>query len=125
MTDTRKIVACGMLAGLAVLAGCETFRETKALERKSVDIPILGETPRTPEDHAAAAKLYREEAVKYRGLADRHRTLKAYYSETTRHVLPQMDKHCDRMIKDFESLAEEAETMAAWHEQEAKSGASR
>lgn len=119
-------------AGLALAAmlffpllghsGQEPAISTSSDATTSIEDSMPVEYPKTFAEHEAAAKLYREKAAKYRKLADRHRKMKAFYAEDKNHVLPQMDKHCDKVIKKYLELADEFDQFAIWHEKQAKAG---
>jgi hypothetical protein len=84
--------------------------------------------PTTVEEHQAMAKDYKEQATKFKKLADEHRAMAAAYAAAhvpTNGPTPnvgteKMKKHCEAIAKDADKLAHDAEMAAAYHEQRAK-----
>lgn len=126
-----------ILVGMAVLSGCGAFRWSGYSKRRDgqtqssrsnsgeatrsplanggSDDFVLSEYPKTPTEHLAAAKLYREKAAHYLHFADRHGRMKAIY-ETLPH---EVTRHCDSVIKNYEELAKDFDGLADFHEQQA------
>jgi hypothetical protein len=77
----------------------------------------------TAEDHLSKAAEYRKKAASYREEAAMHRKMYADYKKTVainmkapeNRWLRKMQDHCDRYIKDAETLAADAEKFAEFH----------
>jgi gas vesicle protein len=78
----------------------------------------------TPADHLARAKAYREQAAQYRKAADEHKKMAKAYAEGHPDLKggiknswnTKMQKHCMTLVKDYETLATDAEQAAKFHE---------
>ena len=80
---------------------------------------LISELADKPEQHAAIAKYYKEKAEEAKKAVERHKTMKSsYVSFNNRHPsgFGSMKSHCDKLIKAYETEAEEYEQMAAEHE---------
>lgn len=78
------------------------------------------ESAKTADDHRAIAKVYVEEEAKAKALAAEHQEMASWYKErrqinkTTIYVRNR--KHCERLVKYYNSLAEEFKALAEEHE---------
>ncbi len=83
--------------------------------------------PQTAAEHEAMAKSYKDQAATYRHAAEEHKQMAADYTK----VHPEgkgaknpfnekMAKHCEKLQKEFEQLAADAETAANFHSMRAK-----
>ncbi len=121
MSRSLSSIALGVLLGASrLLAFAGADPETPAsLVKKGEALKIAV----TAEDHLAKAAEYAKRAASYHEEAARHRRMFADYAKTVATStkapenpwLRKMRDHCDRFIKDAESLASEAEKFANFH----------
>ncbi len=74
---------------------------------------------RTPADHEAIAKAYEAEAASYDKKIELHKAMEKTYEFVNR-VNLAVARHCDRLVTNFESTAQEYRAMAAEHRTMAK-----
>jgi hypothetical protein len=81
------------------------------------------ESAKTPADQQALAAAYEKEAAEARAEAAKHRAMaKAYesgvaYAKVGHGGKGAMKLHCERLADNYESMAKEAEDLAAFHRQ--------
>lgn len=86
--------------------------------------------PTTAAEHEAIAKQYKDEAAQAKKLADDHKAMVEAYKKTIampvtkggqkNPYLAKMEKHCETLAKDAEKLAADSERAADFHMQRAK-----
>jgi len=111
-TVTRHLVAATFAALVATTAAVPSLAQE-----------ATPSAPQTPEEHRARAKVYREEAVKYRKAAGEHRQMAAAYAKghpdfkggTKNPWNTQMQQHCTTLAKDYDKLATDADKAAEFH----------
>jgi len=113
-----------IILAAALAVSFQTQAETQAAEEPILE--LLSRMADKPEDHKAIADYYRKMASKAREEAGLHEKMKGKYS---RHDHGQTkgaatglsnQKHCDRVIKLQQSVAEEYDALAVLHEKSAK-----
>lgn len=85
-------------------------------------VALIGEMAQKPENHQAIAVYYRTVAAEARADAAKHAAMRGKY----RHYHPDskfggdsnaaMSRHCDKLSKNFQSTAEEYDSLAKLHE---------
>lgn len=104
---------------------------TLALSLSLVGAPALADEAKVPVtvgDHMAMSKSYAEKAVTYRAEAAYHREMARAYAKAhpdrksggRNPWTVKMEKHCNAIIKDAETLADDAEWAAKFHEMHAR-----
>jgi hypothetical protein len=88
-------------------------------------VALIGAIAEKPENHQAIAAYYRTVAAEARADVTKHEAMRVKY----RHFHPNfksggdsnaaMSRHCEKLIKNFQSTAEEYDSLAKLHEAEA------
>lgn len=100
----------------------------------SADMPMHGDMagmnmmPHSASEHSAIAESYKKKAANYREDADMHRKMLAEYKlgaakapkQSENPWVAKMRRHCEKYIKDADTLAGEAEHFADFHTMQAK-----
>lgn len=102
-----------ILLASAVLAGCAAVSSSP-----SPELQQRIETARTRADHASLGDYYGKQAANARGAAAEHRKMaKAYGSgPVSAKGGMSMVAHCNSIVRQFEGIATDYESMAAEHQ---------
>jgi len=120
-----KVIYTVFIFTAALMISFQTQAQTQAQVAEAPIMELLNSMADKPEDHRAIADYYRKMADKAREQASLHEKMKDKY----RHSHAQMkgmaagtatQKHCDRVIKLQQSVAEEYDALAELHEKSAK-----
>jgi len=85
--------------------------------------------PHTAQEHRERADQYKRKAAEYRQEAENHRKLLSEYAKgvatlpkerSENPYIRRMRLHCEKYIRDAETLASDADDMAKWHLMRAK-----
>ena len=74
----------------------------------------------TAADHLTAAKWYEQKAAEWKQEAEAHRAMAAAYKKEKPEDAATMEKHCKKIMKDAQALAQDAEDTAKYHRLRAK-----
>jgi len=94
----------------------------------AADLPSAIENATTPADHEAIAAYFDAQAKAARTMVEHHRTMASAYLNHPKpaagkgvrsSVYKTMPKHCDDLIKSYETAAHEYKAMAAAHREAA------
>lgn len=109
-----------VLAFALFVAGCALFRP-------SVSLMEQAERARSPGDHAAVARAYRERAERFRREAAEHAAMADWWSNlaggqtaSTGTGRYEEAQHCRRLAADLSAAAAEAETLAELQDRSAR-----
>jgi hypothetical protein len=108
----------------AVLTTCAAVLVTPApafADKPSAEEMGRPEKPaETAADHLAAAKWYEQKAAEWKQEAEAHRAMAAAYKKERPEDAAVMEKHCNKIMKDAQALAKDAEDTAQYHQMRAK-----
>jgi hypothetical protein len=115
------VVSIGFI-GFGLLGGC-------GILSRPPDLAAQIAAAHTPADHAAVAQAYRHRAQRLRTEAAEHAALADWWSSLASESplsarRPSLDgeaRHCRRLAEDLSAAASEAEAMAQFHEELARS----
>lgn len=117
----RKTLTISVLSGL-LLGGVTSMRPLPAAADTAM-APMMS-MPTTKDDHLKMAESYRNKATGYRGDAEFHRKMLADYMKgvpANQKAQPENGwirkerVHCEKYIKEAETLAAEADQFAQFH----------
>jgi hypothetical protein len=114
-----------LIAGLPFLSPARGAGQDRPDQTPAPGISI----PHTAQEHRERAEQYKRKAAQYRQDAENHRKMLSEYAKGVA-TLPKergenpyirkMRLHCEKYIKDAETLASDADDMAKWHLMRAK-----
>lgn len=113
MRSIRMLVATIAVAG----ATPTTTSTALASDASREDVGRAVKVPESAADHAAIAKHYDEKAAEWRREAIYHQEMAAAYKKSRGNPsdIATMERHCMKISKDAERMAEEAKVMADYH----------
>jgi predicted ATP-grasp superfamily ATP-dependent carboligase len=92
-------------------------REIQTSASEEVDITVLIQTAKTPEDHLKIAEYYEEQAVMMEKKANLHESMAEAYQGGK---MAGMPTHCDKLAKESKESAEQYRAMAEEHKKMAQ-----
>jgi hypothetical protein len=110
------------IATVALAAGL-VMPVYRAAAAEDVDIDKMIATAKTAADHQAIADYYKQQAKEAQAQADRHKKMAQAYSMTsigTQATKNHFHMHCEAMVRDYTSAANEYNALAKMHEDMAK-----
>ncbi len=113
MNKSKIFFTIFVIALLVISIKGETL--TNAIEQ--IDIVTLIETATTSEDHIKIAEYYEEQATIMGNKAIQHESMAQAYKGTK---FTGMTRHCQKLVKEFKTTAEQYKAMAAEHEKMAQ-----
>lgn len=113
MRVIRMFAAAIAVAGAPLL----TTSTTLAADFSREDVGREAKVPESAADHAALAKHYDEKAAEWRREATYHQEMAAAYKKSGGNPsdVATMERHCTKISKNAEGMAEEAKVMADYH----------
>jgi len=93
-------------------------RQTPTSASEEVDLTVLIETAKTPEDHLKIAEYYEEQAVMMEKKATLHESMAKAYKERSK--MPGMTNHCEKLARESKESAEQYKAMAEEHKKMAQ-----
>ena len=118
--NSRVRLTLAVLMGIAVIAGnVSTGQAKEKISKPAMKEMIAG--AKTAADHKAIADYYHAEAAKARAKAVEHDEMAGWYrkaGEGTKKIpyAPGTIDHCERLVKDYKSTAENLTALAKEHE---------
>ena len=118
--NSRVRLTLAVLMGIAVIAGnVSTGQAKEKISKPAMKEMIAG--AKTAADHKAIADYYHAEAAKARAKAVEHDQMAGWYrkaGEGTKKIpyVPGTIDHCERLVKDYKSTAENLTALAKEHE---------
>ncbi len=112
-SKSTRLIALALVTGFA-LAGCAT--RNAATETPELSQRI--QTASSKADHEAIALAYLNKAAAARVEANEHRRMAALYrAQPASGRGGNMNFHCENLVKKYEGIAQDYETLAAEHRQ--------
>ena len=118
--NSRVRLTLAVLMGIAVIAGnVSTGQAKEKISKPAMKEMIAG--AKSAADHKAIADYYYAEAAKARAKAVEHDEMAGWYrkaGEGTKKIpyAPGTIDHCERLVKDYKSTAENLTALAKEHE---------
>ena len=109
-----------IMMGIAVIAGSAFTADAKdKVSKRGLKEMIMG--AKSAGDHKAIADYYYGEAAKARAKAEEHAQMTAWYRQAGEGIkktpyAPGTIDHCERLVKDYRTTADELTTLAKEHE---------
>lgn len=120
---SNKLIYALLIMTAAFVVSFQTQAQTQPTEAPIME--LLNSMADKPEDHTAIADYYRKKAGKAREEASLHEKMKEKYHHSHAQMKgmaagKSTQKHCERVIKLQQSVAEEYDALAELHEKSAK-----
>lgn len=113
------------IASITLMIATPVQSQSTAPTKETPILELLSSMADIPGDHKAIADYYRRMALQARDVARLHEEMKGQYRHSHAQMKGRpagktMQKHCGRIIKLQQSVAEEYDALAALHEEAAK-----